>query len=386
MTSSGQQPPDVLFVGHEASRTGAPLMFLYLLRWLRDHTDLRFELVLLREGDLVDDYREVSPVTMVGGAVHGPNSPGIVKTPLPERLQRAPLVYCNSSASGPVLGMLDHSDRRVVVTHVHELEEGLTVGLPRWVLDLVLRESDHFVAASDLVKANLVHNHGVSPAAVVRHYEFIDIDALDGGDDGNGDDVAELRDAIGIPPDAAVVGAVGVRELRKGPDLFLAIASLLARRPHEPPAHFVWLGGSDDDPETRWLEAIIDRSGLRELVHLVPSVPRPRSWYRLFDVLALTSREDTFPLVCLESSLVGTPVVCFDNTGMCEFVGADEFGFVVPYLDLDAMAARVSSLLDDAELRRDVGRRAADQVREGFSIEARAPQLHADIERWRARA
>ena len=35
--SEEPRPPDVLFLGHEASRTGAPLMFLYFLRWLRDH-------------------------------------------------------------------------------------------------------------------------------------------------------------------------------------------------------------------------------------------------------------------------------------------------------------------------------------------------------------
>ncbi len=377
----GEQP-EVLFVGHEATRTGAPLMFLYLLRWIREHSDLRFELVLWRGGDLVDDYREVTEVTLLDGG--GPGA-----TELPRRLQQVPMVYCNSSASAPVLGLLDPAHERVVVTHVHELEEGLSRGLRPGLLDLVLERTTQFVAASELVKATLVENHGVAAADVVRHYEFIDIDALD--DDGNSDVERDeggdrLRVSLGIPADAPVVGAVGVREMRKGPDLFLAVAALLARQESTASTHFVWLGGSEDDPETSRLEVLIDRSGLRGRMHLVPAVPKPRDWFRLFDVFALTSREDPFPLVCLESSLVGTPVVCFDNTGISEFIGGDECGFVVPYLDVEAMAARVAQLVEDPDLRGELGRRAAERARGGFGIDQRAPLLYDDIERWRARA
>src|ERR1700704_1052659 len=40
----------VLFIGHEATRTGAPLMLLHLLRWLRDNTDIDFDLLIRSDG------------------------------------------------------------------------------------------------------------------------------------------------------------------------------------------------------------------------------------------------------------------------------------------------------------------------------------------------
>src|SRR4051812_6686557 len=52
----------VLFVGHEASRTGAPIMLLHLLRWLRANTDIDFDLVLRAGGALIEEYGKVATV------------------------------------------------------------------------------------------------------------------------------------------------------------------------------------------------------------------------------------------------------------------------------------------------------------------------------------
>jgi glycosyltransferase involved in cell wall biosynthesis len=57
----------------------------------------------------------------------------------------------------------------------------------------------------------------------------------------------------------------------------------------------------------------------------------------------MTSREDPFPLVCLEAGKLGRPIVCFDDAiGSTEFID-DITGKVVPYLDTDAM---VNAILD----------------------------------------
>ena len=49
-------PRRILFGCHEPSRTGAPILLLNFLRWLRAHTDYEIQVVLLRDGDLVDDF------------------------------------------------------------------------------------------------------------------------------------------------------------------------------------------------------------------------------------------------------------------------------------------------------------------------------------------
>lgn len=389
--------PDVLFAGHDATRTGAPLMLLYFLRWLRQHTDLVFELVLVDGGALVDDFADVCRVTVLAdvGDTAGPrwlDRLGLRKaaTALRTRrkravlgaLRQAPTVYCNSSSCITVVPLLGpaHPDR-VVITHVHEMEAGLQSMGPG-VLDLVFSLSDWLVAASDRVRGLLIDGYGADPAHVIRHYEFIDVDAMAG----EPPDIAEVRAAreqCGIPDGAAVVGAVGVTQWRKGPDLFLLLAHLMGQREQGREVHFVWLGADPEAEETRSLLVDIARTGLGGRVHLVPPERAPARWFALFDVFVLTSREDPFPLVCLESSLLGTPIVCFDNTGMAEFAGDGDCGYMVDYLDVEAMCERVASLLDDHDLRRAVGERAAARVRAEFDVEAAAPALHRDLERWR---
>ena len=52
----------IVFVGHEASLTGAPYTQLYLIQWLRAHTTHSIELVLLRGGALVPEFEKVANV------------------------------------------------------------------------------------------------------------------------------------------------------------------------------------------------------------------------------------------------------------------------------------------------------------------------------------
>ncbi|HMQ27479.1 MAG TPA: glycosyltransferase family 4 protein [Acidimicrobiales bacterium] len=386
---------DVLFAGHDATRTGAPLMFLYFLRWLREHTELRFELVLVAGGPLVEDFAAVCPVTVLEDLDGGPVARALARGRLgaPARwwrdrarraalahVRRAPVLYCNSSSSIEVVRLLDERPDRVVITHVHEMEAGFRSMGPG-VVDLLLATTDRFVSASDRVTRVLVEHLGVDPDRVTRHYEFIDVPAMV-TEPPSPEDVGAARASAGIPEGAAVVGAVGVTQWRKGPDLFLLLAQLVGARAEGREVHFVWLGADPDAAETRSLQTDIERTGLADRVHLVPPERGPARWFALFDVFVLTSREDPFPLVCLESSLLGTPIVCFDNTGMAEFAGDGDCGYMVDYLDVEAMADRVLTLLSDDALRRAVGERAARRVREEFDVSAGAPALHRDLRTW----
>jgi glycosyltransferase involved in cell wall biosynthesis len=103
-------------------------------------------------------------------------------------------------------------------------------------------------------------------------------------------------------------------------------------------------------------------------------------------VFALVSREDPFPLVMLEAAFAGKPVVCFEGAGGApEFVEPDA-GFVVPYLDVGAMADRVAQLLRSEDLRLQLGQRGHDKVRRQHDVEIAGPQILGVIERFRERA
>ena len=89
----------------------------------------------------------------------------------------------------------------------------------------------------------------------------------------------------------------------------------------------------------------------------------------------MVSREDPFPLVCLETATLGKPVICFaDAGGMPEFVENDS-GFVVPYLDIEAVAERILELYANPSLREEMGASAARKVRERHDILTSAPNI-----------
>src|SRR5580698_5439034 len=57
----GQSSPSILFLSHDASRTGAPIALLTFLKWLRANSDYRFEVVLGSGGPLEPDFKALAP-------------------------------------------------------------------------------------------------------------------------------------------------------------------------------------------------------------------------------------------------------------------------------------------------------------------------------------
>ncbi|OWY59742.1 hypothetical protein B7486_72930, partial [cyanobacterium TDX16] len=129
-----------------------------------------------------------------------------------------------------------------------------------------------------------------------------------------------------------------------------------------------------------YVEWELERLGLQDRVHFVGVRSDPRPWFAAADVFLLPSREDPFPLVCLEAGAAGTPIVCFDAGGMPELVEPSGGGIVVPYPDVDAMGEAVASLLDDPGRRADAGAAASAAVRAGYLTEHLAPRLLEALE------
>ena len=93
-----------------------------------------------------------------------------------------------------------------------------------------------------------------------------------------------------------------------------------------------------------------------------------RSYFAAGDLFLLTSREDPFPLVCLEAADCGLPIVCFDKAGgMPDFV-QDDAGYVVPFEDTKAMAEKLIVLCFNRDERVRRGAVARERVRARHDI------------------
>ena len=380
MTSGAER---ALFVTYEATRTGSPIVLLRLLTWLHAHRRVAADVLCLHGGPLVADYRDQADRVVVLGSA-GRRTPGetvaaglqelgLSRLAGPARAasvrwalrRRGPwdVVYLNGVPSFVALSAV-RGRAGSIVGHVHELEYALDRSLPRDEAGL-LAGADRYLAVSEAVRENLVDRHGVAPDRVTVAPGFVPDEPPDPGDP------ERRRAQLGIPAGEPVVGGAGDLIWRKGPDLFVALAQRL------PDAHFVWVGGDPGSQLWSELHHDIEVAGLTDRVHLVGQQEDPHEWYALFDVLALTSREDPFPLVVLEAGRLGTPTVCFATGGAADFVrGSDgPAGEVVPPLDVAAMADTVGRLLDDPDRRRALGDQAGARVEAEYRASAVAPQL-----------
>ncbi len=253
----------------------------------------------------------------------------------------------------------DHTHKLPVITFAHELAMSVGIYTKPDELNYLLTHTDHLLAVSKATASYYVDRHQFDPKRITL-FTLIDTPALQRNVEQARHQPTPLP-ALGIPADAIVVGGCGLAEWRKGNDLFVTLAKLVSRRPVRRPVHFVWVGmkpgGYRDD---LWLD--VQKAGLAERIHFVEPTPEVLRYMAGFHMLALTSREDPYPLVVLEAGLCGVPVLCFEQAGGSPELIEQDGGVVVPYLDIEAMADSIAWLADDDTTRTGLGRQLQRKV------------------------
>jgi len=201
----------------------------------------------------------------------------------------------------------------------------------------------------------------IDPGRIEVVYNGVDFGRLEGDDDA----VAAARRELAIPDDAPVLGSVFRMSEEKRPLLWLDTAAALLRR--DARAHFVVCGdGPMRDEMVRHAAAL----GLSDRLHLPGARTDIGVWYRLMDVVMLTSRHEGLPNVLLEAQLLGIPVVAPDVGGMSEVVEQGVTGWTVKDADAESLAARVAQCLTDDAWRGHARVRGPAFVQQHFSIPA----------------
>ena len=175
-----------------------------------------------------------------------------------------------------------------------------------------------------------------------------------------------------MPDDAVLIVGGGTASWRKGTDLFIHLARAVCQRRSR--AYFAWIGGGS----TWEFEHDVRVCGLAERIRFTGAVVKPADYLAAADIFVLTSREDPYPLVCLEAAALGKPIVCFEGAGGAPEFVEEDCGFVVPYLDIMEMADRVVSLLDSPDCRLTFGSTARSKVAQRHDIKRCCAAYHGN--------
>ena len=126
------------------------------------------------------------------------------------------------------------------------------------------------------------------------------------------------------------------------------------------PAHPEWKLRLIGDGELRSaLEGQIQTLGLSESVTLGQNEKDMESVYSNASILALSSRYEGLPMALIEAQVFGVPAVAFDcKCGPSEIITDGEDGLLVPEGDIQGLAAALTTLMDDEQLRKEMGRKA----------------------------
>lgn len=342
----------ILFVAHAADRSGPPRALLPLAQRIADQPGVSIETAVLRGGgELLNDFWALGPVWELDDDEFDDDETTARRrsrdlTARWAHLEGFDLVFLNTAWSARALRFLPPA-LRATVAHVHELDLGFGHVLPGPDRARLLERADRFIVGCDAVASMLRDRFDVPPGRITLHrYPLVEPPRHATAD------AEALRRRLAIPEDALVVGTVAVTEWRKGPDLWCEVARRLRETSRGRPIHFVWVGGpTRGQPDLRPTQEEVDSLGIAAYAHFVGHQTDLWGWYTLFDVFALTSREDAYPLACIEAAALGVPTVCFDTGGMVEFAGTGA-GAVAHYPRVDEFAAVLRGLLDhDGDLR-----------------------------------
>ena len=264
-----------------------------------------------------------------------------------------------------VFGMAAARMARVPVRIASRRETvGWRTDAQKFVERLSYRLAHSIVANSEAVRAQLI-KEGVRSDKIVTIYNGLDIERIKPRP---GLSRAGVLTSFGLPHQGEhrfVTIVANLRHAVKDHPTFLRAASRVYRS--LPYARFVIAGeGGLIQP----MRELANSLGLARVTHFTGRCERVAELLAVSDVCVLSSKAEGFSNSILEYMAAARPVVVTDVGGAREAVVDGETGYLVPAGDDEAMAERITSLLNNTGEARAMGEHARRRVEEKFSCQA----------------
>ena len=331
-----------LFICHDASRTGAPLVLFNFLKKIKEKNIFEFDILLLNNGPLLKEFENISTTFYFNErkSYFTRLFYKIFKLKLYKtntsflKYSKYDFYYINSIASLSKLKNLDFIKNKKSILHVHELNTIIERYKVKNVLENSINSFNKIICVSKTVQNNLIKNFNLNlHRSSVIHPLSKDIfkEKL-------------ILKSLNIPKDAFIVGGCGYIELTKGFDVFVQVAAevLKKNKTLSRPIYFVWLGKSGNELYKTFIFRDIEKMNLKSNFLILDNTDRPLEIFLNFNLFFLSSREDSFPLVAIENTKLGIPVICFDKgNGFADFIRGNGNGFVMPYMDVNKVSEKI---------------------------------------------
>ena len=222
---------------------------------------------------------------------------------------------------------------------------------------LVARCAQRFFAVSQYARRNYIE-HGMPAERVQVLYNPVDMERCR-PDPAQG---RTMREQLGIPDDAIVIGCFG--RLHAGKGIFTLLDAASAAMAREPRLRCLWMG---DGIDTQRLRVAIAASPFPARHCQLGWVADVHAYYNALSILAFPSIAiEAFGRTPVEAQACNVPALCSDAFGIPETLAPGVTGLLLPPGDVDAWRDAILKLCNDDE-RAAMARSARDFALHHFS-------------------
>jgi L-malate glycosyltransferase len=278
--------------------------------------------------------------------------------------RRIDLMHCHL----PVAGIVGRLAGRIAGIPVVYTEHNLMQRYHPWTRMMNIRTWDWqkaVIAVSHGV-ADSIQSHLKSPVPVRVIQNGVPVQSLIRSTE----DRLEIRQQLGIPPDAPVIGTVAVFRIQKNLPDWIRAARMIKNS--NPDCHFLLVG---DGPLRKEVEREIHSAGLSDAVHLTGLQENVTPYYSAMDIFMSSSIFEGLPIALLEAMAMNLPVVATTVGGVPEIIDNELTGILVEPENPELLAAKATSLLNNEPLRNGIGSAARLVIESRFNISKMTAQL-----------
>ncbi len=373
-SSSESKRRRVLFVSHEATRTGAPKIILNILKHFHANCDIQCETILHSGGFLASEFEE-------NGVVDCMNLP---REPGEELGKRISKFVSREKGNAPVMAVCNSMESRFaaaelakhgvpLISLVHELPSSYTHQDYTTVFDASHRIvfPVHAVREATELFTDVPYGKGLVLSQGLLNPNF-------GTGISRDESYQRIRKELGLPENAFIVLGCGTLDLRKGIDHYVNIArSTVSQNQSNTPIHFVWVGEGPRWTHSpyHYVQLDLQNSPARGHVHFIGEREDVEPYFMGSDAFLLTSRVDPFPCVIHEAMASSLPVITFSDSGGAPEAVGNGSGFVVPYGDYNHAGNVIRMLAGQPEIAAGMREKSIERVHTRYRFSDYADKL-----------
>jgi len=361
----------VLFISHDDSRTGAPILLLNLCNAISQiDPSVKVHFLLKNScGQIHKRFVENGITFVLNYEKKNHNILNRIYNRIIKKrfffreeiilkkmnLKSYDLILSNTITNGDILPLIRKYYDGVIVSYIHELKMASNFFTNKVLIEKLIANSNYFAYPSSAVKDFLNYSYLISSDKMFYLPYYIPKEQY----------IANQPNSM-KSNNCFVIGGCGTTDWRKGFDVFILLVNFCKEKYPDLNLKFVWKGAINGIELSRAYYDI-EKAGLREIIELHYADDNMNAFWQSLDIFLLTSREDPFPLVVLEAAKNKIPTIAFNESGgATEFISTNA-GVLVPYLSIEAMAEAIIKLVKNKDLCDLLSYTAYNKINSSFS-------------------